>query len=109
MKIHYFGIIFGWNVTNPRTTLYNIMKKCRSTSHYILSLRSLKKKKQSEIKVSVSKRILKTRNTDYLKTVRNIRRRNFNSSLIVDGVLGNVNIAMHFQDTFYTLFNSVQS
>ena len=29
--------------------------------------------------------------------------------MIVDGVLGNVNIAMHFQDKFYTLFNSVQS
>ena len=72
-------------------------------------VRSLKKKKQGEIKVSVSRRILKTRNTDYWKTVRNIRRRNFNSSLIVDGVLGNVNITMHFQDKFYTLFNSVQS
>ena len=44
-------------------TVYNIMKKCRSTYHYML--RSLKKKKQSEIKVLVSKRILKTRNTDY--------------------------------------------
>ena len=29
--------------------------------------------------------------------------------LIVDGVLGNVNITMHFQDKLYTLFNSVQS
>ena len=52
---------------------------------------------------------MKTRNTDYWKTVRNIGRRNFNSSLIVDGILGNVNIALHFQDKFYTLFNSVQS
>ena len=33
----------------------------------------------------------------------------FISSLIVDGVLGNVNIAMHFQDNVHTLFTSVQS
>ena len=59
--------------------------------------------------ISVSKRIMKTRNTDYWKTVRNIRKRNFNSSLIVDGVLGNINIAIHFQEIVYTLFNSIQS
>ena len=64
-------------------------------------LRSLKNKQHCEIKVSASIRILKTWTTDYWKTVRNIRRRNFNSSLIVDGVIGNVNMLCIFQDTFY--------
>ena len=32
---------------------------------------------------------------------------NLNSSLIVDGVLGNVNIAMHFPHKLYSLFNRV--
>ena len=70
-------------------------------------IRSLKKKKKSEIKVLISIRIFKTRNTDYWNTVRNMRRRNFSSTLISDGVLENVNIAMRFQDKLYTLFNSV--
>ena len=74
-------------------TVYNIIQKCSSTNHYML--RSLKNKQHSELKVSVSKRILKTRNTDYWKTVTNIKRRNFNLSLIVDGVIGNVNM-LHF-------------
>ena len=85
-------------------TVYNIIKKYKSTYHYML--RSLKNKQHCEIKVSVSKRILKTRTTDYWKTVRNIRRRNFNSSLIVDGVIGNVNMLCIFQDTFYNNNNN---
>ena len=43
--------------------LYNIMKKTRSTYHYML--RALKKKKHCKIKESVSKSMLKTNNKSY--------------------------------------------
>ena len=97
--------------SDPRTALYITLWKSvdpHITIGYVLP----RGKKQSEIKVSVSKRILKKKERGLyilLETVRNIRRRNFNSSLIVDSVLGNVNIALYFENKLYTLFNSVQS
>ena len=60
------------------------MKKCRSHYHYLL--RSLKKKKKKKIKIAISKKVLK--NNNYWKTMRAVRRNNFNTTNSVDGHIG---------------------
>ena len=87
--------------------LYNIMKKTRSTYHYML--RTLKKKKHCKIKESVSKSMLKTNNKSYWKSSKAIRKNNFNCTNVVDGVEGGSNIANLFKDKYECLFNSVKS
>ena len=87
--------------------LYNIMKKTRSTYHYML--RALKKKKHCKIKESVSKSMLKTNNKSYWKSSKAIRKNNFNCTNVVDGVEGGSNIANLFKDKYECLFNSVKS
>ena len=80
------------------------MKKCRSHYHYLL--RSLKKKKKKKkIKIAISKKVLK--NNNYWKTMRAVRRNNFNTTNSVDGHIGGKHIANHFKQKFKTLFNSV--
>ena len=79
------------------------MKKYRSHYHYVL--RSLKKKKKKKIKIAISKKVLK--NNNYWKTMRAVRRNNFNTTNSVDGHIGGKHIANHFKQKFKTLFNSV--
>ena len=87
--------------------VYDIMRKCRSAYHY--KLRSLKKEKLAKIKISVSKTVLKSSSKQYWKTVKLLRKNNYNTTSEVDGNVGNVEIANHFQRKFGLLFNSVKS
>ena len=87
--------------------VYNIMKKCRSIYHYML--RSLKKKEKQKIKIAISKQIMNTDSKSYWNKVKYTRKNNFNTTSIVDGYVGNVEIANHFQSKFEKLFNSVES
>ena len=67
--------------------VYSIMKKTRSTYHYML--RSLKKKKHS-------KTMLQIKNRNYWKTARVERKNKFNCTNVVDGVKGDSQIANLF-------------
>ena len=51
--------------------IYDIMKKCRSVYHYML--RSLKKKREKNIKVAISKDSLNTNQGTYWKKVECVR------------------------------------
>ena len=55
VKSRYAGIIFGYNVIG-QIVAYDILKKCRSEYHYML--RSLKKEREKNIKVAISKHSL---------------------------------------------------
>ena len=79
--------------------VYSIMKKTRSTYHYML--RSLKKKKHS-------KTLLRIKNRNYWKTARVERKNKFNCTNVVDGVKGDSEIANLFKDKYERLFNSVK-
>ena len=65
------------------------MKKCRSHYHYLLH--SLKKIK---IKIAISKKVLK--NNNYWKTMRVVRKNNFNTTNSVDRHIGGKHIANNF-------------
>ena len=82
------------------------MKKCRSVYHYML--RSLKKKRLKNIKVAISKDSLTTNQGTYWKKVECVRKNNFNTTSVIDGHIGDSEIANHFQDKFRNLYNSVQ-
>ena len=60
------------------------MKKCRSHYHYLL--RSLKIKEKEKNKDCNFKKVLK--NNNYWKTMRAVRRNNFNTTNSVDGHIG---------------------
>ena len=77
------------------------MKKCRSQCHYLL--RSLKKMKKKKVKMAISKKVLKKNN--YWKTMRAVRKNNFNTTNCVDGHVGDIHIAIQFKHTFKILFN----
>ena len=64
-----------------------------------------KKKKKKKIKIAISKKVLK--NNNYWKTMRAVRRHNFNTTNSVDGHIGGKHIANHFKQKIKTLFNSV--
>ena len=81
--------------------IYSIMTKCHSHYHYLL--RSLKKKKIK--KMAISKKVLK--NNNYWKTMRAVRRNNFNTTNSFDGHIGGKHIANHFKQKIKTLFSSV--
>ena len=85
--------------------IYDIMKKCRSVYHYML--RSLKKKQEKNIKVAISKDSLNTNQGTYWKKVECVRKNNFNTTSVIDGHIGDAEIANHFQDKFRNLYNSV--
>ena len=85
--------------------IYDIMKKCRSVYHYML--RSLKKKREKNIKVAISKDSLNTNQGTYWKKVECVRKNNFNTTSVIDGHIGDAEIANHFQDKFRNLYNSV--
>ena len=83
--------------------LYNIMKKTRSTYHFML--RALKKK-HSKTRTSLSKSMLRTKNRNYWKTACVKRKNKFNCTNVVDGVKGDSQIANLFKDKYERLFNS---
>ena len=87
--------------------VYDIMCRCRSVYHY--KLRALKKKKQNKIRIAISKKALQDTNQRYWKSVKLLRKNNYNTTSTVDGHVGCKNIANHFQSKFKLLFNSVTS
>ena len=58
-----------------------------------------------DLTIAISKQVLK--NNNYWKTMRAVRRNNFNTTNAVDGHIGGKHIANHFKQPFKTLFNSV--
>ena len=90
----------------PSGVVYSIMKKTRSTYHYML--RALKKKKHYKTKISLSKSMLRSNNGTYWKSARVLRKNNFNRTNVVDDVNGDIQIANLFKDKYERLFNSVQ-
>ena len=87
--------------------VHSIMKSCRSKYHYLL--RKLKKDKQKYIRQSISSEMLSSNHRDYWKSVKAIRKNNFNSTVVVDGLQDNTDIANHFMQKYCELFNSVRS
>ena len=87
--------------------VYNIMKSVRSKYHYLL--RKLKKEKQKCIRQSISCDMLSSNHTDYWKSVKSIRKNNFNSTLVVDGIQDNTDISNLFMQKYRELYNSVRS
>ena len=90
----------------PSGVVYSIIKKTRSTYHYML--RALKKKKHYKTKISLSKSMLRSNNGTYWRSARVLRKNNFNRTNIVDDVNGDIQIANLFKDRYERLFNSVQ-
>ncbi len=72
-------------------------------------LRALRKRKQQKVKLSVSKSMLRSSCTNYWKTSRAIRKHNYNTTSVVDGIHGDTQIANHFREKYSQLFNSVIS
>ena len=87
--------------------VYSIMKKTRSTYHYMV--RTLKKKKHSKTRASLSKSMLRIKNKNYWKTARVERKNKFNCTDVVDGVKDDSQIANLFKDKYERLFNSVKN
>ena len=54
-----------------------------------------KNKKKKKIKILISKKVLK--NNNYWKTMRAVRRNNFNTTISVNGHIGGKHIANHFK------------
>ena len=87
--------------------IYEIMKKYRSVYHYML--RSLKKQRDDKIRVAISKEALQSSKDTYWSKVDFIRKNNFNTTSVIDGHTGDMNIANHFQNKFSHLYNSVST
>ena len=71
-------------------------------------LRSLKKKRDDKIRVTISKETLQSSKDTYLSKVDSIRKNNFNTTSVIDGHTGDMNIANHFQNKFSHLYNQVK-
>ena len=72
-------------------------------------LRTLKKKKHSKTRASLSKSILRIKNKNYWKTARVERNNMFFYTNVVDGVRGDlIKIANLFKNKYDRLFNSVK-
>ena len=69
---------------------------------------SLKRKKHSKTRASLSKSMLRIKNRNYWKTARVERKNKFNCTNVVDGVKGDSQIANLFKDKYERLFNSVK-
>ena len=85
--------------------VYNIMKTNRNTNHY--KLRKIKRLKQSKIKDSISRCMLRSNKRNYWRSARAVRKNNYNSALTVDGIHGTSEIANHFKTKFSRLYSSV--
>ena len=76
---------------------------------YCFLFELLKKRKQDHVRIAVCKTMMKDQNKNYWKTIKSLRKNNYNSTSTVDGHDNNLEIANHFRDKFCTLFNSVRS
>ena len=81
------------------------MKKNRKVYHY--KLRGLKKLRQSKIKLSVSRSMMTSKNRNYWKSARAVRKNRYNNTPVVDGIHGNSEIANVFKSKFSALYSSV--
>ena len=75
---------------------YSIIKKSRSTPHYML--RALKKKTYYKTKVSLSISMLQSNNGKYWKSARVLRKNNYRCINVVDAVRGDSQIAKLIKD-----------
>ena len=66
--------------------IYDIMKTCRSVCHYML--RSLKNKRENNIKVAISKDSLNSNQGTYWKKAECVRKNKFNTTSVIDGYIG---------------------
>ena len=82
-------------------------EKNRANYHY--KLRALRKNKQNKTKLSVSKTMLRNSSTTYWKSTHAIRKRNYNTTQMVDGTSGDSNTVNIFRRKYKSLFNSVES
>ena len=60
-------------------------------------------------KLSVSKTMLRNSSATYWKSTRAIRKHNYNTTQMIDGISGDSNIANIFRRKYKSLFNSVES
>ena len=81
------------------------MKTNRNTYHY--KLRKLKRRKQSKIKDSISRCMLRSNKRNYWRSACAVRKNNYNSTLTVDGIHGTSEIANHFKTKFSGLYSVV--
>ena len=63
----------------------------------------------SVVKQSESKNMLQSNNRKYWKNAEIIRKKNFNTILVIDGTQGDAAIADLFKDKYSILYNSVPS
>ena len=84
--------------------VYAVMKKNRNVYHY--KLRGFKKLRQPKIKLSVSRDTMTSKNRNYWKSARAVRKNRYNNTPVVDGIHGNSEIANVFKSKFSALYNS---
>ena len=91
---------------NGDATLYDIREYISENGINVSNMRiDITKKKK--VKTAISKNVLK--NNNYWKTLRAVRKNNFNTTGSVDGHVGSKHIANHFKQKFNNLFNCVRT
>ena len=83
------------------------MKKNRNVYHY--NLRGLTKLRQSKIKLSVSRSMMTSKNRNYYKSTRAVRKNRYNNTPVVDGIHGNSEITNVFKSKFSVPYISVST
>ena len=106
-SLYWHNIRFWIECDRPDSgIIFDIMKKC-SRSVYHNLLRSMKKQRDDKIRVAISKETLQSSKDTYWSQVNSIRKNTFNTTSVIDGHTGDMNIANHFQNKFSHLYNSV--
>ena len=85
--------------------VYNIMKTNRNT--YDCKLRKLIRLKQSTIKDSISRCMLRSNKRNYWRSVFDVRKNKYKSNITIDGIHGTSEIANRFKTKLSVLYNSV--
>ena len=70
-----------------------------------IKLRRLKKLRQSKIILSVSRSMMTSKNRNYWKSARAVRKNSYNNTPVVDGIHGNSEIANVFKSKFSALYS----
>ena len=65
--------------------------------------------RQSKIKLSVSRSMMTSKNRNYWKSARAVRKNCYNNTPVVDGIHGNSEIAKVFKSKFSALYSSVST
>ena len=95
-SLYWHNIRFWIECDRPDSgIIFDIMKKC-SRSGYHNMLRSMKKQRDDKIRVAISKETLQSSKDTYWSQVNSIRKNNFNTTSVIDGHTGDMNIANHF-------------